>query len=412
MFGMFGSQARPHRRGPWAEADERRRRAEERTARLEGELAGAGERAGGIETELTEARDRAEEAERRVRTAEERLELVATQNAELLELLERTRGGRADGDRETRELRERLEAEEARARELERQIQEPEARPGRLDERPHLTVVVNDERATLREAVAAEVRRQLTSILGLTLALRHADTEPSDSQDMIRRLATHARKLDRLVGQMLDLERIADGTFEPRRRRTDLESLVRRVVEESQDLIEREVHLEADHVGISVDPQLAEQIVDALLANAGKRTSPGNTVWVRVIRQERGALLTVEDTGLEVQARFRGAMLAPLRDGAGADRPRDEIGLSVLAKLAEVQGGEAWVEERSGGRASFRVYLPDATASRPERPLALVPGKDASDQASPAEPSPNGNSPTVDPGELPDVEALRELLTS
>jgi len=396
------------------EADERRRRAEERIAHLEEELGGAGARAAGIETELAEAASRAEEAERRTQVAEERLELIAAQNAELLELLERAQEGRADGEEETRRLREQLEAAEGRAGELERRLHELETRMREVDAPPHLTVIVNDEeRATLKESVAAEVRRPLTSILGLTLALKHTEADSPDAKDMVRQLATHARKLDRLVGQMLDLERIADGTFEPRRRRTDLEALVRRVIEESQDLVKRDVHVDAEHVAISVDPQLTEQIVDALIANAGKRTAQGNPVWVRIAPEDGGALIAVEDTGSEVPAGLRSAMFAALGEREAGKHPKGATGLSLLAKLAQVQGGEAWVEERSGGGASFRVFLPDGApeaggeAPRRGRAIELVP-----DEGAPAAQAPNGNGSKVEVGGLPDVEALRELLTS
>jgi hypothetical protein len=46
-------------------------------------------------------------------------------------------------------------------------------------------------------------------------------------------------------------------------------------------------------------------------------------------------------------------------DGAG--RGRMSTGLAVLQRLAEVHAGRAWVEERDGGGASFRVFLPDVT---------------------------------------------------
>ncbi|MGH2673175.1 MAG: ATP-binding protein, partial [Actinomycetota bacterium] len=35
------------------------------------------------------------------------------------------------------------------------------------------------------------------------------------------------------------------------------------------------------------------------------------------------------------------------------------VGLSLVARFAELHGGSAWVEDRPGGGASFRVYLPD-----------------------------------------------------
>ena len=51
-------------------------------------------------------------------------------------------------------------------------------------------------------------------------------------------------------------------------------------------------------------------------------------------------------------------------DGAG--RGGRSTGLAVLQRLAEVHAGRAWVEEREGGGASFRVFLPDVTEAAAE----------------------------------------------
>jgi K+-sensing histidine kinase KdpD len=229
-------------------------------------------------------------------------------------------------------------------------------------------VIVDDERTALQEAVAADVRRPLTSILGLTLALKHADPQSPDGGDMIRQLATNARKLDRLVGEMLALDQIANGVFEPNLRRTDIEALVRRVVEEAPDLANRDVKVEAEHVAIQVDPALAEQMVETLLSNAGRRTAPGSPVWVKISSDQGGAVIAVDDTGPEVPPGLRGAMVAAMADeSSGARRtPKGATGLTLLARLAEIHGGRAWVEERPGGGASFRVFLPNGREPRQE----------------------------------------------
>jgi hypothetical protein len=55
-------------------------------------------------------------------------------------------------------------------------------------------------------------------------------------------------------------------------------------------------------------------------------------------------------------------MVAALSDEGPAARhkPRGATGLTLLARLAEIHGGRAWVEEHPGGGASFRVFLPGA----------------------------------------------------
>jgi K+-sensing histidine kinase KdpD len=317
---------------------------------------------------LMKAEEESREAEMRWRAADEQLAQGASKNAELLEMLQTTREGQTEADERARRAEQRLQIALERARLMEEQLQELEARVQEAEARPQVTVIVDDERTALQEAVASDVRRPLTSILGLTLALKHADPESPEGADMVRQLATNARKLDRLVGEMLALDQIANGTFTPNLRRTDLEALVRRVVEESPDLANRDIRVEAEHVAIEVDPALAEQMVETLLSNAGRRTAPGNTVWVRISSDQDGAVIAVDDTGPEVPTGLRGPMVAALGDEgpAARHRPRGTTGLTLLAKLAEIHAGRAWVEERPGGGASFRVFLPGTQDPRQE----------------------------------------------
>ena len=317
---------------------------------------------------LMAAEEQAREAETRARVAEDQLAQGATKNAELLGLLQTAREGQTEADERSRRGEQRVQIAIERARLLEEQVGELESRLTEAQTRPQVTVILDDERTELQEAIAAEVRRPLTSILGLTLALKHADTRSPEGREMVKQLATNARKLDRLVGEMLNLEQIANGTFVPNLRRTDLEALVRRVVEESPDLANRDVKVETEHVAIEVDPALAEQMVETLLANAGRRTVPGSTVWVKVSSDPNGAVIAVYDTGPEVPAGLRQAMFAAVQEeGPVAQkdkRAKGTTGLSLLSRLADIHDGRAWVEERPGGGASFRVSLA-ATAQEP-----------------------------------------------
>ncbi|MGZ8637129.1 MAG: ATP-binding protein [Actinomycetota bacterium] len=322
---------------------------------------------------LIAAEEQARDADLRVMAAEEQVAQGASKTAELLTLLQQTKEGQIEAEERDRRSEQRLQITLERSRLLEDQVQELQARVDEAESKPSVTVILDDERTALQEALAAEVRRPLTSILGITLALKHTDSKSPDGREMVRQLSTHVRKLDRLVGEMLDIDRIATGTFSPNLRRTDLEALVRRVVEEASDLANRDVKVETDHVAIHVDPALTEQIVETLLANAGRRTVPGNAVWVKVSSDQNGAVIAVDDTGPEVPTGLRPAMFAAVQEnGPGASqktRAGGATGLSLLSRLAEVHGGRCWVEERPGGGASFRVFLPDATSSREQEPL-------------------------------------------
>ena len=338
---------------------------------------------------LMNAEELARDAEIRAHVAEGQLEQGATKNAELLDMLQKTREDQTDADERSRRAEERLRITIERSRLLEDQLKELESQLLEAEQQPQVTVIVDQERTELQEAVAAEVRRPLTSILGLTLALKHTDTSSPDGRDMVRQLATNARKLDRLVGEMLDVDRIVSGTFSPNRRRTDLEAMVRRVIEDSPDLANRDLRLETEHIAAEVDPGLAEQMIETLLANAGRRTAPGSTVWVTLSSSDRGgATIAVEDTGTDVPPGLRQAMFQALQGHDSAEgRPKGATGLCLLSRLAEVHGGMAWVEERPGGGSSFRVFLPEVSehpdnlATSSERdPFALVPDEEEAEE--------------------------------
>ena len=85
-------------------------------------------------------------------------------------------------------------------------------------------------------------------------------------------------------------------------------------------------------------------------------------MWLRLARRDDGVLLAVEDAGAGVPQELRGGLFEPFRRGpeVPARAPGAGIGLTLVARFAELHGGRAWVEDRPGGGASFRVLLPDA----------------------------------------------------
>jgi signal transduction histidine kinase len=100
-------------------------------------------------------------------------------------------------------------------------------------------------------------------------------------------------------------------------------------------------------------------------------------VWVRVQAAAGGALMVVEDAGPGVPTDVRQAIFQPFRQGPTitAYAPGSGIGLALVAQFAGMHGGRAWVQERPGGGASFRVLLPDAPnpdAAPAERPARQV----------------------------------------
>ena len=254
---------------------------------------------------LRAAEELAKDVDTQRREAEQALDDVEAQRADLGEMLTLARSEAAEAEQRAVAAEERLQQALERTFALEARLDDgPGAEPVARGPR-QLTVIVDDQREELREAVATELRRPLTSIMGLTLAMKHADPSSSNGATMIKQLGASARRLERLVVQLIELDGIANGSFVPNKRRVDLKAIVRRVVDETPDITELDVRVHAEHAAVETDPALTEQMVEILLTNASRRSAAGSPVWVQVSSDPSGAVIAVDDTCAEIPAGMR-----------------------------------------------------------------------------------------------------------
>ncbi len=220
---------------------------------------------------------------------------------------------------------------------------------------------LDDMKNTFLAAVSHELRSPLTSILGLSLTLeRTIDLSPDDRFDLVARLSSNAQKLDRLLKDLLDIDRLNRGIVEPQLRTCDIGALASATIGTLDVLSERNVVVDTETVELEVDAAKIERIVENLLTNAARHTPPEGTIWLLVHAQDEGAQIVVEDDGPGVPSELRTTIFEPFRQGATSSphTPGTGIGLSLVGRFAELHGGHAWVEDRPGGGASFRVFLP------------------------------------------------------
>ena len=213
-----------------------------------------------------------------------------------------------------------------------------------------------DRRATspFMKELSIDAKRSLAQINALTQLLKHKK-EAKDQAQLIKQLTAHARRLDHTVTDLAEADRLATGDVELQVKRTDMEALVNRVVEESMVDTDHDVRIVAEPLKLRVDQLRTEQVLAGLLRISGERTQGGKTIVVRLAAADGGAVLSVEDP-----------------------EPSSDASISpVVRRLAELQGGSVQAESREGGGSAFRVFLPDG-ATRPAGPA---------DQAAPGEPS-------------------------
>jgi signal transduction histidine kinase len=228
------------------------------------------------------------------------------------------------------------------------------------------------------QAVSHDLRTPLTSILGCALTLENGlDLDPHDSRDLVGRIASNARKLHRLLTNLLDLDRISRGIVEPQRDFVDVTRILQSVLEETNGESHRVELTTHAPVIAYVDPAQVERIVENLVTNAIRYTPADTPIWIGASEGPDGVLLTIEDAGPGIDPDLRESIFEPFRQGSEviAHSPGVGIGLSLVARFAELHGGRAWVEEREGGGASFRVHLPGSAGDGRRDDTALRPGE-------------------------------------
>jgi PAS domain S-box-containing protein len=233
---------------------------------------------------------------------------------------------------------------------------------------------LDEMKNTFLAAVSHELRSPLTSILGLSLTLeRGAVISDVDRSDLLRRLSANARKLDRLLEDLLDIDRLNRGIVTPNYRTTDIAALARRTYE-SLELGERRVEVRTDPVVMDVDPAKVERIVENLLTNAMRHTPTEARIWLEIAPRDGGVLIRVDDDGPGVAQDLREVIFEPFQQGpsASSHSPGTGVGLSLVSRFAAVHGGRAWVQERPGGGASFNVFLPAPDAVQPDGPFGAL----------------------------------------
>lgn len=209
-------------------------------------------------------------------------------------------------------------------------------------------------------AVSHELRTPLTVILGLsaTLDRRGGELDAATARKLTARMHHNAQKLERLLLDLLDVDRLTRSRVEPERVETDVAELVRDTVEAFPHP-EHAIVLDLAPVMARIDPSQAERIVENLVSNACKYSSPGTQIDVCTEATADGVRITVMDRGPGVPEEARDTVFEPFhRLDETHPSPGTGVGLTLVAKFAELHGGTAIVEDRDGGGARFVIELP------------------------------------------------------
>jgi len=226
---------------------------------------------------------------------------------------------------------------------------------GRLLERALETESLrrSDELKTaLLRSVSHEFRTPLTAVRTAGEAL--AQPGVTDAEALVAVVRAETERLERLVGNLLDLSRLEAGALLPRLDWCDATELVTGALEEAGPLLDGmavDVALEEDLPLVRADAVLAERILVNLLHNAARHGRP--PVRVEAFRTGERLEVAVTDGGPGPARSVRGRLFTPFASGPGGGTG---IGLALSRGLAEAQGGALRLDPAE--RARFVLSLP------------------------------------------------------
>jgi signal transduction histidine kinase len=210
-----------------------------------------------------------------------------------------------------------------------------------------------------------ELRTPINAILGWTSMLLDGSLSPERARRALQIIDRNARAQGRLVQELIDASEIGGGRVRLRARAVDFAAIVRFALETAAPAADaKEITVACDiapAILMRGDPDRLLQVASQLVANAVKFTPRGGAVHVRLVESDRGATLTVVDTGQGIAPdslpfvfdRFWQADGSTTRRFGGLG-----LGLAIVRRLVELHGGTAEVRCDGGSGATFVVTLP------------------------------------------------------
>jgi signal transduction histidine kinase len=257
----------------------------------------------------------------------------------------------------------------------------------RRSERERATVdrmaELNRMKSSFLANVSHELRTPLTAVIGFARTLQGRGTNLGDDERLrlLDRIETQARRLHRLVEDLLDEAHLDRGALRVSNEPVRVSDVVDHVVSAIPDTVHViRVALPVSPPMVIADGGRLEQVVGNLVDNARKYSPVGSEIVVGGDTTDRGFELWVADEGRGIDPSFLPNLFQPFTQADIGDTRRDHgvgLGLSICKGLMEAMGGSIEVTSGPGSGSRFTLVLPrvvpspslPADAAVPVRPL-------------------------------------------
>ena len=210
--------------------------------------------------------------------------------------------------------------------------------------------------------VSHELRSPMTVVAGIADLLQKRKDQLSEEnrKDLIDTLGREARRLTKLVSEVLDVESIDQDVVRLLPVEVDLVELSRESVQDAGSSDRTEVVTDPGDAIIIADRDRIKQVLLNLISNAIKFSPEQTPVIVNVSPETDSVCVSVSDSGLgmtveETSRLFQRFSRIPR---TGSSQPGSGLGLYVSKVLIEKHGGRIWVDSKPGKGSTFAFSLP------------------------------------------------------
>ncbi len=218
-------------------------------------------------------------------------------------------------------------------------------------------------KTAMLRAVSHDFRSPLTAIVVSAGALAHGELslECGDRRELTETILFEARRLDRLVSNLLDASRLEAGAAEPDAALWAIEDLLLHTLDglEAAEARIEVVFPENESSKVRVDLHQVERVLANLLENALRYSGASQRVRVQVNETGSEVLIRVIDHGPGIAPGEADRIFEPFQRGSRtAEVQGAGLGLAIARGFAEANGGRVWAESLQGQGATFVLALP------------------------------------------------------
>jgi PAS domain S-box-containing protein len=214
--------------------------------------------------------------------------------------------------------------------------------------------------------VSHEFRSALVGIQGFSELIRDDDLEVADMKNLASDINKDALRLNRMITEMLEFDRMEAGKLRLELRPLDMNMLVLDAVERAQVITTKHVvstALQSDMPAILGDSDRLTQVLANLLSNAIKYSPDGGEIAVKSRLDGSFVEVSIKDQGLGIPAEFIGRLFG--RYERYEDKHAGKIigtglGLAITRQIVEMHGGKISVESTVGSGSEFKFTVPVA----------------------------------------------------